>query len=104
MSSEKLRLLGFPADRVCDGGATHQHTGHDSGAVRGAETGSDQTAAPVSQPVSCRFSFVQFNSVAVVQKRFILICCATFWEPLSFSLSFLLLQTFLKFSSFITGT
>lgn len=35
-------MLGFPADEapgVCDGGATHQHTGHDSGAVRGAETG-----------------------------------------------------------------
>lgn len=44
-------MLGFPADEapgVCDGGATHQHTGHDSGAVRGAETGSDETAAPVS--------------------------------------------------------
>lgn len=98
-------MLGFPADeapRVCDGGATHQHTGHDSGAVRGAETGSDETAAPVSESVSRRFSFVRFHSVAVVHKSFTLISCVTFWEDLSFSLSFLLLQTFLQFS-FIAG-
>lgn len=42
-------MLGFPADQargVCDGGQTHQHTEHDSGAVRGAES---ERAAPVSE-------------------------------------------------------
>lgn len=75
-------MPGFPADQApgaCDGAATHQHTGHDSGAVRGAETGSAETAAP----------FVRFHSVAVVHKRFTLICCATFSEP--FFLHFLFL-------------
>lgn len=45
-------MLGFPADQargVCDGGQTHQHTEHDSAAVRGAERGSAQTPAPVSE-------------------------------------------------------
>lgn len=100
-------MLAFPADQApagCDGGATHQHTGHDSGAVRGAETASAETAAPVSEPVSRRFYFGRFHSVAVMHKRFTFTCGTTFREPLSFSLSFLLLQTFLQFSSFIAGT
>lgn len=43
----------------------HQHTGQDSGAVRGAEAGWPRTAAPVSEPVRRCFSFVRFHSVAI---------------------------------------
>lgn len=89
-------MLAFPADQaagvcvcVCDRGATHQHAGHDWGAVRGAETGSRETAAPVSvsQP-PLLLSFTPFT----------LTCCTTVWEHFFFFLRFI----FLAFADIFT--